>query len=447
MTAVPPVPRATAIDSPAPVAAVNSAAPVSGARALDLRTVTDAEFPDWLRAARTGFLRPPSVTGEEVALRRATTDLGRTLGVFDGARCVATLRSFPQRLTAAGGVAMAASAVTQVTVSPTHRRRGLLNRLIAAELAAARERGEPLATLVAAEYPIYGRYGFGPATRAAEWTVDLTRAGLDPRRPGPGREDGGRVELVDPAEARRLAPGVHDRLRAVRAGVIDRSARRWDLLTGAVEFPGDPWREPFFAFHRAASGEIDGYAAYTADERWADAKQPMVTATVRDLIAADPAAERALWEYLFAIDWVTTVRTGLRAPDDLVPDLLPDPRAAGLTTEVDLLWVRVLDVVRALEARTYATDGALVLDVRDPSGPADGRYLLTAGPGGAECVRTDRDADLVLPVRELGALLLGEGSAVRLAALGRVTEERPGAAALAELLFRTARRPWCPDIF
>jgi hypothetical protein len=36
---------------------------------------------------------------------------------------------------------------------------------------------------------------------------------------------------------------------------------------------------------------------------------------------------------------------------------------------------------------------------------------------------------------------------VRLAALGRVREDRAGAGRGADALLRTSRRPWCPDMF
>src|SRR5690606_36061727 len=42
----------------------------------------------------------------------------------------------------------------------------------------------------------------------------------------------------------------------------------------------------------------------------------------------------------------------LAGPRRPLPQFLPDPRAAAVTTQADWLWVRVLDVVRALEART-----------------------------------------------------------------------------------------------
>ncbi|MFJ1611226.1 MULTISPECIES: GNAT family N-acetyltransferase [unclassified Streptomyces] len=413
----------------------------------DVRTITESEFPDWLRSLNTGFLRPPAVTDEEVANRLPHNDLDRTQGAFDGGRCVATFRSFAQELTVVGGATVPADAVSNVTVSPTHRRRGLLSRMMAADLAAAKERGEVVATLIAAEYPIYGRYGFGPAAWATEWEIDVPRAGLDPRWSGPSAQDGGRIDLVSGADVRKLGPALHDRLRARQHGVVSRDARWWELNTGE-NLPGpSTWTEPFYAVYSNADGEPDGLIAYRADDNWSDAKQPLNRATVLGQIAVTPAAERALWHFVCSIDWITTVRTGSRAPDDLLPLLLPDPRAARIVTQADWLWVRVLDVVRALEARTYAASGALTLDIHDATGLTTGRYRLEASPSGASCAPTSSAADLALDVRELGTLYLGDESPVRLAALGRIEELTPGAVTLAEGMFRAARRAWCPDVF
>ncbi|MEW2089715.1 GNAT family N-acetyltransferase [Streptomyces sp. NPDC006682] len=416
---------------------------------LDPRLVTAAEYPDWLRAVGTGFLRASAaVPGEqEVAVRLAHTDLARVQGVFDAGRCVATFRSFAQELTVVGGAKVRADAVTAVTVTPTHRRRGLLSRMMATDLAAAKERGDVVASLIAAEYPIYGRYGFGPAAWATEWEIDVPRAGLDPRARIPSEADGGRIELVDGADVRKLGPELHTRLAARQHGVVSRDERWWQRSTG-VDLPAyETWTEPFYAVYRSADGETDGLIAYRADDRWGDGKQPLNKATVVGMTAVTPAAERALWQFVCSIDWITTVRTGYRAPDDLVPLLLPDPRAARVVTYADWLWLRVLDVPRALEARTYTTGAALVLDVRDPAGLAGGRFLLEVSPSGASCVPTTRDADLSLDVGELGTLYLGDESALRLAALGRIEEHRAGAAAEADTVFRAPRRAWCPDVF
>ncbi|MEU9318919.1 GNAT family N-acetyltransferase [Streptomyces sp. NPDC048295] len=422
--------------------------------APDVRTITAAEFPDWLRAKHTGFLHAPTEaeTEQEAERRLPYTDLARTQGAFDGGRCVATFRTFAQELTVVGGATVPADAISNVTVSPTHRRRGLLNRMMAADLAAAKERGDVVATLIAAEYPIYGRYGFGPAAWTTQWEIDVPRAGLDPRRPGPSERDGGRIDLVSGADVRKLGPALHDRLRARQHGVINRDARWWAVNTGEVRpGPGAPgsgtWTEPFYAVHSDAAGEVDGLLVYRADGHWGDAKQPLNRATVLGQIAVTPAAERALWHFVCSIDWIATVRSGYRAPDDLLPLLLPDPRAARIMTQADWLWVRVLDVVRALEARTYAVPGTLTLDIHDDTGLTTGRYRLEATASGATCTPTTSDADLALDVRELGTLYLGDESPARLAALGRVEELAPGAVARAETMLRAGRRAWCPDMF
>ncbi|MFB7935226.1 GNAT family N-acetyltransferase [Streptomyces sp. NPDC056039] len=411
---------------------------------IDIRPVAEAEHAEWMRAVHTGFLRGPVVPAEELEARRRKFVPGRFLGAFDGGRCVATFRSFEQQLTVVGGASVPADAVTGVTVTATHRRRGLLSRMMTRDLAAAKERGDVVATLIAAEYPIYGRYGFGPATWMSEWTVDVPRAGLDARWAGPA--DGGRIDLVDGDDVRKLGPELHERVRRTQPGAIDRDEWWWQLNTGALRL--DPaGKTPFFAVYRSASGEVEGMAAYEVDDHWGEAKQPLNTATVQWLIGVSPAAERALWQYLCSIDWVVKVKSGWRAPDDLLPHFLPDPRAARITSQADFLWVRILDVVRALEARTYEGEGSLVLEVAGVDGLTGGRYRLEASAAGASCEPTTESAELALEIGELGALWLGDESAVRLAALGRVREERAGAARKADALLRTSRRPWCPDMF
>ncbi|MEU6228717.1 GNAT family N-acetyltransferase [Streptomyces sp. NPDC047042] len=417
---------------------------------IAIRTVTEDGLREWIRALSTGFLRSPEVTDVELEARRGGFLPGRSLGAYDGDRCVATFRSFPQELSVGAGKTVPADAISNVTVSPTHRRRGLLTRMMTQDLAAAKERGDVVATLIAAEYRIYGRYGFGPATWASEWTIDVPRAGLDPRWAGPA--DGGRIDLVDAADVRKLGPDLHARLARRQPGAVSRDERWWQVNTGQVRF-GESWDEPFYAVYRSADGEVEGLVSYEADDKW-DAKQPQDTADVNWLIATTPAAERALWQYLCSIDWITKVKTGWRAPDDLLPFFLPDPRAARIATHADWLWVRILDVVRALEARPYDVTAAggsrgLVLEVVDEAGFAGGRYRLeVSGEGVGSCTAGVREAaEITLDVRELAALWLGDESAVRLAALGRVREERAGAARTADALLRTSRRPWCPDIF
>src|SRR5512143_318508 len=90
---------------------------------------------------------------------------------------------------------------------------------------------------------------------------------------------------------------------------------------------------------------------------------------------------------------------------------LADARVAQVSGRSDFLWLRILDVVRALEARTYERDGSVVLEILDDlggrPGPAAGRYRRDVAAGSAACARTETRADLTIDVRALGAALLG----------------------------------------
>ncbi|WP_031524534.1 GNAT family N-acetyltransferase [Streptomyces sp. NRRL F-5123] len=416
----------------------------------EIRTLGDDDVAEWLKALNNGFHRAVDLSPEEIPLRRATMELDRTRGAFEGGKCVATFRSMPRELTVPGGATVSADAITNVSVTATHRRRGLASRLMAADLAAAKERGDAVAILVAAEYPIYGRFGFGPATWVTSWEVDTPRAALDRRYAGPDPAEGG-VELVSGAEVRAFGPDLHERVRRATPGAISRGKPWWDQHTGAVVYASNGYSAPFFVAYRdTATGEVDGLAAYRVnDPHWPN-KLPHADVTVVSLIAATPAAEAALWRHVLSLDWVTKVTTDHRPPDDVLPLLLGDPRAARVETHADFMWLRVLDVPVALSARGYAPVAAdLVLEVRDEAGLAGGTFRLETAPdAGPRCAPAPGAApDLSLDVADLGRLYLGDESALRLTTLGLLAEHRPGAAATADVLFRTARRPWCPEVF
>ncbi|WP_327289535.1 GNAT family N-acetyltransferase [Streptomyces sp. NBC_01198] len=416
---------------------------------LEIRTVTESEVADWVRAVNRGFHRSQTISPEEIGIMRAGYDLERTRGAFDGDRCVATFRSMARDLTVPGGGSVRADAVTNVTVTATHRRRGLASGLMAADLAAARERGEAVSILIAAEYPIYGRFGFGPATWVTDWEIDVPRAGLGRRHAGPDPAEG-TVELISAAEVRAVGPALHERVRTRTAGAISREAGWWDRATGASVLPSFGFKEPFFVVHRDLAGEVDGMAAYEVNDPHWPGKLPNADAEVRWQLAAGPAADAALWRYLLSLDWVVRLRSGHRPPDDVLPLLLGDPRAARTETYADFMWLRLLDVPAALSARGYAPVAAdLVLDVRDPAGLSGGTFRLETAPGDApRCTPApSAAADLTLDVATLSRLYLGDESVLRLADLGLVTEHRAGAAATADHLFRTPRRPWCPETF
>ncbi|GAA1971067.1 GNAT family N-acetyltransferase [Kitasatospora viridis] len=409
---------------------------------LRVRPITDDEIAIWGRAVSRGFLRAGLPDAEE--LRRLRHVPGRALAAFEGERIVGTLRSMPYELTLPGGALLPASAITGVTVSQTHRRRGLLSRMMDRELAGARERGEAVAILIAAEYGIYGRFGFGPATRSLGWTVKLDRTG-GLRADLPVGD--GSVELISMTELAELGPELHERWRRLRPGAITRDEVYWRSRTGRIEVPGLTWQEPFALVHRDAGGTVTGLLVYQVEDKW-DGPLADGVLRVKDFLALDLATETALWRYACSMDWVHTLVAENLGPDTVLPLLLTDPRAASVHEDGDFMWLRVLDVPAAFAARGYAGPGELVVEVTDRQGYAAGRWLLRAGADGTGSAEpSTAEPELALDAQALGSLYLGAETASRLAAAGLLAELRPGAAFALDRLLATPLRAWNPDVF
>jgi predicted acetyltransferase len=412
---------------------------------ITIRSVTDDEFPGWLRAMDYAFLLPTPDGAE--AYTREIALLERSLGAFAGAGCVATLRTLDLTVTVPGGAWVGAEGITNVAVVQAYRRRGLLSQMMRMALDEAVARGNALAALIAAEYWIYGRYGFGPATRTMSCEIDVRRArGIELPAATPRLS----VEPIGLDEVRRSGPGLYERFRRIQPGAINRTEARWRQRTGVLRNPYRPaLPSPLAVVCRDDGGEPAGMALFRADDAWRGG-DPDLTITVDDFFAANPAASAALWRHLLTMDWVTRVTAGSIAPDDPLPLLLGNPRAFSLTprTGQDHLWLRVLDVPAALSARCYDAAGRLVLDVTDRLGYAAGRFAIEAGADGRASVsRTTDAADLTLDVAALGTVYLGDRTPRELAAAGQLTELRSGAVARADRIFRTSVRPWCPDGF
>lgn len=406
-----------------------------------LRQATAAEWPAFGRAMAAGFGDDPA--DEWLAAPHATAEMDRSLSLWDGDRVAATAGIYSRELTVPGAVVPCAG-VTWVTVSPTHRRRGVLTAIMRRQLTELHEQErEPVAALWASEGSIYGRYGYAPAAWRAGFTGRTTELGFR-RDVGSGT---GRVVPVPVEEYRPAAAAVHERLRRAVPGNMARTDAWWDRLVEDRPDRRDGASARRYLLHTDGDGTVTGYAAYRITPRWDDDAMADGTLTVEEVRAEGTAAYAALWRYLLSIDLVRTVRAPFSSPDDPLRHLLADPRALH-ARPVDTLWVRLVDVGRALAARRYPTRINLVFEVRDPFCPwNDGRWALTAHPAGGFCAPTDSDPDLVLGAEELAAAYLGGVSLASLQAAGRVTEVSPGAVTLAATAFSWPVTPWCPDDF
>jgi len=126
--------------------------------------------------------------------------------VFDDGRIVAGAGAYGLELTLPGGPARCAG-VTVVGVLPSHRRRGLLRRMMEIQLRDVREREEPIAALWASEETIYGRFGYGLASLCMNLKARRRNVRIRPELPSEGS-----VRLIETDEALRALPGLYDRI-------------------------------------------------------------------------------------------------------------------------------------------------------------------------------------------------------------------------------------------
>lgn len=406
---------------------------------IDIRDIADAQFRDWMLAVEAAFGADVHDDGIE-RFRRVLEPL-RALGAFEGDAIVGGAAAFSFSLTVPGGRQLPAAGVTAVGVLPTHRRQGILRRMMARQLADAQAHGEPLAVLWASEGAIYQRFGYGLATLNAPF--DIERVSATFRQP---REWSGRPRLVESDEAARLMPPVYDAVAARVPGFFARNAAWWsERMLADPERARHGASHKFFVVHER-DGQPTGYAIYRIKEDWGE-RGSRSELRVQEALAIDPAAERDLWRYLFGVDLIHRVVLHHGPINQPLLLQLNHPDLLGLRAR-DGIWVRILDVPAALAGRGYAADGSLVLEVRDELMPdVGGRWRLTVDSGRATVEPTTEAAELMLDVNDLGTVYLGGFTFADLERAERVAELVLGAGSHAGALFASPLKPWCPYVF
>ncbi|GHB53717.1 UPF0256 protein [Streptomyces umbrinus] len=405
---------------------------------MEIRPTTDKDLDDFVDTVHAAFGLFPEPPVEGGGLWWSALEMDRCLLALtaDG-RPVGTAAAHSFELTLPGETLVPAAGVTAVGVLPSHRRQGVLSAMMRHQLAELRADGEFLSVLLASEAPIYGRFGYGPATYTAQLTVPRHKAALAVPRAHAvadapaARSDNGPVEVLRRAECGEILEEVYDRYRRAQPGALSRPHRWWALRAGQPPISPAP---RYVAVHRDADGVPDGYASYSVESG---------TLTVDETIATDDAVFTALARFVLGHDLVSQVVFKHVPPGHPLRWQFADFRAGEVSGDMDWLWVRLLDVPRALTARGWFTDGELVLDIDDPFFGEHGRYLLTVRDGKADCVPTDRKPDLSMDVRDLGSVYLGGTAPSTLVRAGHIQAHRPGAATLADSLFHADRPPHC----
>jgi len=151
-----------------------------------------------------------------------------------------------------------------------------------------------------------------------------------------------------------------------------------------------------------------------------------------------------MWAYLCGIDGADQIVLPDRSIDEPVRWLLRDARTLVMTSQVDFVWLRILDVPAALRARSYQAPGEIVLEVVDDHTGryAAGRYRLSADLDEVSCEPTRAEPDLQVSQTALASAYLGGFRLLPLRLTGAVVERTPGVLPLVDRMFSTPLAPW-----
>jgi predicted acetyltransferase len=169
------------------------------------------------------------------------------------------------------------------------------------------------------------------------------------------------------------------------------------------------------------------------------------TVIVNLLIGTTLVAETALWNFCFGIDLMTEIRAFKRPVDDPLPRLLTDPRKLQRSVR-DELWLRIVDVPTALQARSYDAEASAVIQIRDQfCSWNQGCFKLDVSPNGSMCRPSTQTPDLEMDISDLAAVYVGGTTLGTLMRAGRIQESTPGAVAQLGRAFAVDREPWIVD--
>jgi predicted acetyltransferase len=405
-----------------------------------IRPITPEEAVRFFHSNAIGFGHDPRPE-EGIASTLKYADLARSISVWDGDQVCGTAGTWTFEMTVPGGF-VPCGGLTWVSVLPSHRRQGILTAMMRYQLEQVRDCGEAIAALWASESVIYSRFGYGMAAEGVEMKIDRTRTAL---RHAP--KFSGRTRYIERDEALATWPAIWDEVRRVYPGMHNRTQGWWEnRVLRQPAWPPPPGYSSLFNVQYEEGGKALGFARYRIKEDYTDGNANG-TLNVNSLFATTDAAYSALWQHIFGVDLVGTITAEWRQVDEPLYAMLADPRRLVRRTS-DSLWVRMVDIPRALAARRYATSGELVIEIRDEFCPWNaGRYVLDGGPDGANCsITTTRQPALTMTANELGALYLGGMRAHTLARAGRI-EGADEAVARADAMFAWNPQPWAPEIW
>ena len=135
----------------------------------------------------------------------------------------------------------------------------------------------------------------------------------------------------------------------------------------------------------------DGFAAYRITPDWTD-RGPNFALQVDEICAATPVAFASLWRFLLDLDLTREISYGQAWVDDPLSAPAARPARRVARTAQDHVWLRIVDLDRAIGLRSYSAPARVVVEITDAFCPWNaGTWMLELSEAGGTAVRTDAD--------------------------------------------------------
>ena len=413
---------------------------------IELRPVTDSNFVEWRKAVRRGF--GMHVHPDDIArLRNDRAEIDRLVAAVDtrSERIVGTGGADSYSLTLPGGATVPMAGVAYMTTAVTHRRQGAFSGLMSRIHETAREHGDIISGLWASQANLYSRFDYGLAINSYDWEIDPSFGGFS-HSPIPddfGTDPDAHVYFVDADEAAAILPGIYEQMHQQTAGAVDRNPGRWRYELFDEERVRDGASQMFFAICEEA-GEQTGYVAYRMRRK---GDSDMGTLEVSEQVSVTDSVHATMWRFLLDFELVGKITAKNRPADDPLWWMLSDPRRLARTSH-DAMWINLLDIPKALEARTYNADGRLKIGLVSESNPGvAGTYVLDIDNSQATVKKTTEKPDVIMTPADLSSIYLGGISPGPLVDAGRIDAITTGSLAKLHGMFATDSAPWCAHYF
>lgn len=375
-----------------------------------IRLIKPDEYNDFIATMFLAAGRP--VDQAFVEERRESFNPQRSFGAYHNNKLVGTIGTRPLEMTLPGGTIIPVAAIGQGGVLPTHTRSGLMRELMSKSMRLAYELNEPAAVWTTSEWPLYGRFGGGVSSFAAEFEFNRPRVKIKDEY----LSITGEIKLVSLDEASRYFPSIHTQASLQKPGGVARNAQYWKTIFDRLESgksldvldTGGGYPAPLACLYNNVNGEADGCVIFRIINKWKAglSKNEM---QIIHFTSITNAAGIALWTFLLRFDLIETIILPHRPVDEPLRWLITDGRRILTKAVYDHIWFRALDPVECLKKRKFPiTATPICIQIIDKMGFANTGVLEISSDGNNTYVEaSNASPDITLDIEVFSSVFMG----------------------------------------